>query len=347
MFFGGDKEKKERCPKGSIRNKKTGDCDKKKEIPKERIIHEETKENRREERREEEKRNEENRQEEEEEKEKEDQQIKETSYENALQKYFALKSNYENKIRVLAKENMDKTKSTAKRPRCINCGTYGGTIFAQKNRKYTAVCNASPPCGLHIDIYRGYFTNIENTVYELRDIIETSKECIISLKNDEIYKYKSPIDCIREFKYEGSHYETAERMYQDLTHKMTNLHDNIEKKEKIDELRQKIHDTIVELYSLEQDYRKTDINQGDIVKTMVEKQTQELFPIMAKLHELQWEVNQVDVGESLHTVEYKKNGIMVSEKRGVIMSNLIQQKVSPYKDDLNIREEPRVNVWDT
>lgn len=262
------------------------------------------------------------------------------NYLEALDKYFELKQKYDNNLLKISKKNSEKEKGQSYlKAKCIQCKKEGGTIFSNKGNRYSAVCGASKPCGLRIDLYRGFFTNIQTTLYELKSIVESSKDCMISLKNDEIFKYKGDTECVEHFKSLGSHFSTAEKMYLELLKTVENTYNNKEKVEKIAELHEKSNDLIKELQKGAQEYMKSSPKQFDFIQSLVEQQIRLLFPIFKEIDELKYEVREMEISVLERKQEYNDDsGKKIIERRDFPISVLVQRPVELEKEEINTGE---------
>lgn len=250
-----------------------------------------------------------------------------TQYLEYLDKYFKLKNKYMKSIK--------KGKS-----KCIKCGENGGTLFSSKNNKYTAFCNASNPCGLHLELYRGDFILSMNALYDYKEILEKSKDYIIMLHNDEKFGY-SIIDNIRDdFENEKKQYDIVMELFTDL-HKC--LWDNEEIEKNIIEKSNEINNLIIQWFENVNNYKKT-LNIEYLVS--IQSIVNDLYPKIIELRKLKYEIFEVEkktITQSIIHVNDDKESII---KRHTILSSLIQRKVSLDNEEINIKENPAVVKWD-
>mgnify|MGYP003384461480 FL=1 len=125
------------------------------------------------------------------------------SYNDALNKYYILKHNYEininEKIRHI-RDSIDDLKTKQDKYKkmtnyCINCKQKGGTIFTTENidinRVVTASCGAANKCNLNIKIILGFNKLNSELSEEALKIINSIKKKLIIYKNDILFKYKN------------------------------------------------------------------------------------------------------------------------------------------------------------
>lgn len=130
-------------------------------------------------------------------------------YDDALNKYFKLKSKYESDYN--SKKHsiiMDETLSTKEKRaqvnnikmKCIGCKRSVGTLFSDENRTYSALCGDSEkPCGLDITLKKGSVINAQ-TAYttELHEQNKIKNE-IINIKLNLLFDLIDDATMIEKF----------------------------------------------------------------------------------------------------------------------------------------------------
>ncbi len=138
------------------------------------------------------------------------------SYESALRAYFRLKHTYETKLKqkrqqIWSEGRKDKlsipqiqARVRQYKPRCIQCGSRGGTYFGMENRKYVARCGAksSEPssCSLHIELYRGEFSPLTQLRRQYYTELQQKREEVILLRMNALFSYMAEKDVAKQFK---------------------------------------------------------------------------------------------------------------------------------------------------
>jgi len=224
--------------------------------------------------------------------------------------------------------------------KCIKCKKNGGTIFSNKNNRYVAVCGAEKPCSLHLELYRGFFSNNLDTLYQYVQILEASKETIIMLQNNEIFHFSTDKEVKEKYEDEKKHYETVTNLFLDLE---KCIYKNDEIKEKIKSTTEKINQTIVDIRSSMMDYQKK--QSGDDIQLAIHQQINGLLPALEELRKLKYEVVQVLIEKVKKTTKYKREGEDLVESRDVVQSILFQKEVCFEKDEVNLKEDPAVIKW--
>lgn len=269
------------------------------------------------------------------EKEKGDKEKGELPYNVYLNKYFELKNQYETKL-----EKTQKRGESENEKKCIHCGKSGGTLFSNKNNRYTAVCGAENPCKLRIELYRGFFMNSLNILYDYNRILEESKQNIIRLQNDEIFHFEIKDNLKLKYEKEKVQYETVTELFTDLK---KCLYDNREIKDKIQEKVERINEVVIEIRSSIGDYKKS----LDTVhmQNAISQQTNVLLPLLEELRNLKYEVTEESVRGVALTNRYLKGGEEVVERRLTEISTLVQRELSLDKEEINLKEPPSVIHW--
>jgi len=253
-------------------------------------------------------------------------------YNDYLDRYFELKQKYD------AKLNKQKKQKGAF-PLCVQCGKKGGTFFSNKNNRYTAVCKATPPCKLHIELYRGFFSNSTNLLYQYLALLEESKENIIRIQNNEMFHY-SQNELKKKYENEKTHFETVTQLFSDLK---KCLYENEELKEKTKETIAKINQNIIEIRSNIADYTQSE--DMKFIENAMQQQKNVLLPLLDELQHLRFEIIEADVSKVSLTKTYLREGVEIVEKRDSMMSVLVEREVALHKEEINVKEPPAVVHW--
>jgi hypothetical protein len=128
----------------------------------------------------------------------------------AIEDYYTLKNDYEQvykkkrktimtDIRVTKQDKRDAIQSI-KVP-CIHCKRMVGTIFSTENRVLKAKCgDASNPCPLNIEIYKGRVTRYDIAFQTwLEDHIKEYSETIVKTKLDVLFQYITEEEAVKIF----------------------------------------------------------------------------------------------------------------------------------------------------
>jgi hypothetical protein len=227
-----------------------------------------------------------------------------------------------------------------RRENVFNVKKKGGTIFSQKDNRYKAVCGAETPCSLHIELYRGYFAKSISLLEDYTRLLEKSKENIIRLQHGELFHFQSLDKVKRTFEDEKAYYETLTNLFTDLE-KCIFHNDDID--ETLRETIEQLNRVIIEIRTLISDFISG--NDKSMLELAMKQQIEQLIPLTEQLRQLRYEVTEEDVGILVKTMEYMREGKMVVEKRNSDVSTFIQRVVSLEKEEINLKEDPKVVKW--
>jgi hypothetical protein len=260
------------------------------------------------------------------------------SFVETLQDYFALKTQYETKLKQLKKTaftSVSNKKLGMKKARnvkapCVQCKRKVGTIFSLQDDRYTCICgDTEKPCNLRIEIYRGNFSSIQSLMYDFKDHIDELKDNIIKRKLDTLFSYISEEESVKVFKKELESYNYDSGMYKELVENYDNNHNNSHRNELIQKKKDLIFKLTERIRGLLAEYEKT--SNREFLKSAVELQIKDLLPETQNLRLLSSEIIE------MNTVRDSSNSnnmtdIHVLFKRDVVLS----------KSDFTFGEKPRV-----
>jgi hypothetical protein len=222
---------------------------------------------------------------------------KKQTYKENLNEYFKLKRKYETEVSKLKRttynaaptKRMGKQAVLAIKPKCIKCKRPVGTIFANKDRYYTAICGDSvSPCNLNMKIHNG---GELNPIYSMLDVFKESidqvKESIIIRKLDTLFNYVSEEESVRLFKKEIELYNEQSELYKPIFERYNDLYHSDLKKTLIEKKQGDIFVLIENIRGLLSEYQKTD--NIELLKTAMKLQNNELTPELRNLRILKYE----------------------------------------------------------
>jgi Leucine-rich repeat (LRR) protein len=232
------------------------------------------------------------------------------TFQDALHGYFQLKSEYENKTKVLKKKHISKiledaTLSLKKRARfakkalqtfkspCVICKRPVGSIFEIKDNRYIARCgDMMNPCKLNIQIYSGQHTPVTYLIGNLSDELEKVKETIICQKLDTLFNYISERNSVSMFKDVIEGFSTYNEMLTELTNKYTELYHNEQKKSEQEKKEADIFIMVERIRELLRDY----VTEGNprILESIMHMQVNEFMPEIRNLRMMKYEVFEME-----------------------------------------------------
>jgi len=258
----------------------------------------------------------------------------------SLKDYFKLKTKYETQVYQMRKKVYENAanKSIGRKllkqvnPKCVNCRRPVGTIFELKDEKYVAMCgdpNRATKCNLHIELYRGGFTNEEFLVYLFREQVDDLKETIMKQKLDVLFSYKNESIVAQQFKKELERYNTDSSIYKQLLANHDELYYNSERNEKIIEKMEKIDIIKMKIQTMLSEYEKS--GNTNILKDAMNVQIHNLQPEIENLRRLKLDIMEMDNSIPVGGNEMKE-----------LVCRLTQKQVALGKTEFSFGEPSRV-----
>lgn len=191
----------------------------------------------------------------------EDKHDSENTYDESIREYFHIKQKYDKKLYSL---KISKTKTL---PKCYGCKQNVGMVFSGKNQKYTASCgNTTNPCKWRMVIHRGDNHIFRDTLEEMREILEETKENIIRQKMDTLFNYISEVKSVDLFKKQLSLFKMNSELVEKYHKRYEDMYFNFEKREIIQQKKKKIQEIIIQIQNKIED--KDEIEE--VVKLQLE-----------------------------------------------------------------------------
>ena len=213
------------------------------------------------------------------------------NYTEALNEYFALKSDYEAgvfkmKKRVYESEpnkRLARRKILSLKPKCIHCKRPVGTIFTKRDSRYVAICGdtVGSACSLNIEIYNGNTKNLYDILSMFKDDVTEIKDTIIRQKLDTIFNYISEEKSVELFKKELTLYNGDINIYKDLLEKYVNIYNNDENMKISAKKWEDIFRIIEDNKKLLAEFEQT--GNRELLKTVMENQVNGIFPEIRNL----------------------------------------------------------------
>lgn len=223
------------------------------------------------------------------------------NYIESIFDYFKLKKSYEDKnsmekkklYRKATSKKIGKKKISKWIPKCIQCKQPGGTIFSRKNETNYAVCgNKNSPCNLNIEIFNGKNFDLDHILQTmgLEELIDV-KENIIKQKLDNIFNYENEKIVMKKFKENLEEFSFFNNEYNELLEKNNNLYKDEVREDMILRKTNHIYDLMNAVKELINQYNKD--NNGNLLKTAIEIQVNELNPEIQNLRRLRYEIMEI------------------------------------------------------
>ena len=232
----------------------------------------------------------------------------------AISNYYKLKFQYESKIQDFKTKILGNTSLTKKEKRsrfskfvhkCIICKRNGGSIFSNKNRILKAVCGASPPCKLNIEIEHGEYTSRENAVKILSENFEKLKTSIIRTKLDLLFNYIDESSAVKNFEEKKKELNEAGEMYNFFLTDTLLITDNPTKFNNIETSTTRLYLHIQELQILMKDFNTE--QKEELINDAVELYKSKILPTADRIRNLKYDYNAVEYDEKNNTYHLIQN----------------------------------------
>ena len=224
-------------------------------------------------------------------------------YLDSIRRYFTIKNKYENDLMAMKR----KSKKTLKTlPACKGCSRKVGMVFSGKDQKYTIYCgDQTKPCDWKIVIHRGDHCSFSETMSEMRNNLEETKENMIRQKMDTLFNYITEQKSADLFKKQLSFFKTNSEMVEKYYQDYINIYFSPEKKEIITLKQKKIQELLAEL--------QEHLVEDDL-EEVVRIQYQKIQPIAKYIQSLQY---------PLMEIEYiKEDNEWILDQREMLLSDL-------------------------
>jgi hypothetical protein len=249
----------------------------------------------------------------------------------AISNYYKLKSQYESKINdfkrkllgnagLTKKEKRKKFKSFV--PKCIVCKKNGGTVFSNKNRTLKAVCGASPPCNLDIEIAHGMYVSREVIVKLLKEEFEEIKTSIIMTKLNLLFNYINEPTAIKLFEEKRKELNDVGENYKNKLTETLLITDNPTKKNNIEKSLTTLYLTIQQLQTLISDFDAE--NNEQLITDAVELYKGRILPTAERIRNLKYSYNAVEYNDDNNTYHLIQDAYTIVQLETDVMNETIK-----------------------
>jgi hypothetical protein len=224
----------------------------------------------------------------------------------SLNEYFRMKTAYEEKYHKQKKRVFEKSESKRQakkeiltiKPSCIKCKRPVGTVFSNKNGRYSAKCgDVKNPCKLDVQIYIGESNmSLDYILNIFHEDNEEIKNTIIEQKLDTLFNYTSEEESVKNFKKELDNFSSNSKTFKKLLDKRNELFFNMDKKHLIEKKNGEIFHVNERIQILMKEYEKT--QNKEILKQAMHMHVKELIPEIRNLRMLKNETMEVNKDES-------------------------------------------------
>ena len=231
-------------------------------------------------------------------------------YLDALNLYMKKKKQYEKKeletkkkIKNQGNNKKEKMKYSNKRPACINCRRFVGTIFKKTENNYIAICGDDrSPCDLDINLFTGIRQDFEFAMNATKQMIERTKQLLVKQKMDTLFSYLKEKDSATQFKKRLEEYLGESKQYLDYVDFYNKFHNNMNRTELIKRQTEKVYEIKGRIKDTLEEYKKDTFNKS-ILNIAVNIQKNELIPELSSLRRLKYDVVEM-INDELNEKEY-------------------------------------------
>jgi hypothetical protein len=273
----------------------------------------------------------------------------------ALNEYFKLKRNYENKImdnkkKIINNPTLSKREKRSEflklKPKCINCQRPGGTRFnityfsetdkSEAYRQYTALCGIiSDPCNLDIKIQVGKFELLPDLLNVIQKEITDAKNEVIDNKNKLLFGYLNTNDVLEKFedlKETISHYSSLYEIY------LEHYNDIVDNEKKNRELEESITNSYIQIQQIKNCIKKmNETNNVQYAHDAVNIYKTVLQPLFIKIRNLKYNETMVWHDDGSNTCNLIQNKHSISN----LTYTSLQNKVVSYNVGLKAQTKKK------
>ena len=230
---------------------------------------------------------------------------------DAVDEYYKLKSKYdkarENEIKkYISDEDLSKRQKRERfsrfKPKCVNCGRVGGTEFSNKRRILKAVCKASPPCKLDIEIQLGQYDTKYNVSQGYKNFRDEDQLNIIKTKLNLLFNFATEQETISKFEELKEAFLDINKVYNSLLTDYLLIVENPTRQMNLNDGIVSLYENIQELKKIYDEYR-TD-TKPEYIRDMVELYVNKIRPNAERNRNLKYSYNSIEQdGDVCHLIQ--------------------------------------------
>lgn len=271
--------------------------------------------------------------------------MEDINVEEAIDYYYKIKSNYENKIdklkRSLSLKGLENKLSMSEKrklyleykPKCINCNRPVGTIFSCKyngdsdTRILISLCgDRASPCPLNIKINLGTIDSIIDLMKMSEELIKDTKNDVIRAKNDLLFGLITSENAVQIFDKLKQDIRDNSDFLEINLERYTHLIDNKERNEELQNKTKLLNEEIKNIKKNMENYESSDDLQiiTDIVNIYANKFYGE-NGLLKQIRDLKYLIKYVDYNEKTNTYH------LIQQKYGI--KNIEYEFIEPKVDN--------------
>ena len=220
---------------------------------------------------------------------------------DVVNEYYKLKDKYdrakENEIKkYISDSELSKKQKRERfsrfRPKCVNCNRVGGTEFSNKKRKLKAICKASPPCKLDIEIQLGEYTSKYDALQSYKNFRDDDQTNIIKTKLNLLFNFATEQETISKFEEYKEAFIDMNKVYNSLLADYLQIVENPTRKMNLNEGIISLYENVEELKQLNKEYKND--SKPEYIRDMVELFINKIQPNAERNRNLNYSYNSVD-----------------------------------------------------
>ena len=275
------------------------------------------------------------------------------SFNEALDKYYKLKSTYETEYEKNKKSLINNNQLSRRekrrdfqqlKPKCVNCKRPVKTIFSltydneNESRVLSAICGDKVnPCNLNININTGKYELLQNIIKNEESYIKDKKNMIIKNKNKLLFGYIDTNTVLEEFKAEKENINEAIAILEHYLLMYLDITDNQEKKEQTNI---NITDSYTIIKSIKSIMKQFDLT-GDIqfVNDSVNIYLNQLIPKINTISKELYNNRHIDYNSFTNTYH------LINDKYSIqqLEYDIIEPKVNSYLFGMNTTNKTKIS----
>jgi hypothetical protein len=262
------------------------------------------------------------------------------TYNEALDKYYKLKTNYETEYDKDKKTLINNNRLSWKekrnhfhkfKPKCVNCKRPVGTIFSSKydrkneTRILLAICGDKVhPCNLKINLNAGNFESLQNIIKNEEIYIKERKDEIIQIKNSLLFGYITTETMIDQFNSQKESINNSISILENYLLKYLDITDNKEIK---DQINKNMEETYIIINSIKESIKQFDLTSDkQFVKDSVNIYITQLIPKINNISKYLYNDRYVDYNDSTNTYHLINNKYSIQQ----LEYDLVTPKINSY-----------------
>lgn len=263
-----------------------------------------------------------------------------TTYNEALDKYYNLKSTYETEYDKEKKSLINNNGLSWKekranfkqlKPKCVNCKRAVGTKFlteynnSTESRMLLAVCGDKVnPCNLNINLNAGNFENLQSIVKNEEIRVKQIKDEIIKIKNSLLFGYITTDDMIKNFNVQKENMNNSMTILENYLLEYLDITDNKENQTKLNTNIEESYTIITAIKNSMKQFKLTSDTQ--FVKDSVQIYVNQLVPKIKTIADLMYNNRYVDYNESTNTYHLINNKHSIQQ----LEYDIVPTKINSY-----------------